>query len=124
MSRLAALLMFFAWLLYGAMPVVAMPPVPGTVVERTEAVTRHHGEHDHGKTIETAKAAHAHGDMQKPCPHGGKGCVAPFCAACLTLPPEIAAGDGSPFDYAYPAPAVERALLPSAPAPLTPPPRA
>ncbi|MGK6313999.1 hypothetical protein [Neorhizobium sp. DT-125] len=127
MSRFAALLMVFAWLLYGAMPVVAMPLAPAAV-ERSETVAQdhapHHGKHDHGKPAETAKAAHVHGDAQQPCPHGAKSCIAPFCAACLTLLPDIAISGEDRFAHGYPAPAIDQALVPPATAPLTPPPRA
>lgn len=124
MSRLAAVLMFCAWLLYGAMPAVGMPYVTVPAEHNAQAMQDHSQHHDHGKATETAKAAHSHGSSQQPCPHGGKTCVTPFCTACLTLLPELAIGDDSPFHYDYPAPAIERALVSPATAPLTPPPRA
>ncbi|CDZ44759.1 Hypothetical protein NGAL_HAMBI2427_08340 [Neorhizobium galegae bv. orientalis] len=120
MSRLAAILMFFAWLLYGAMPAVGMPYVPAA----NPPVMQDHSQHrDHGKATETEKTGHSHGSSQPPCPHGGKTCVTPFCAACLTLPPELAIGDDGRFAHAYPSPAIEQALASPATAPLTPPPR-
>ncbi len=122
MSRLAALLMFVAWLLYGAMPALTMPSMP---IEPAAVIQDHSGGHDHGKMAGAAKAMeHSHGNNQQPCPHGGKTCVTPFCAACLTLLPEIAAGDDSPLIRSHPAPGIELALVFPAPAPLTPPPRA
>ncbi|MBW6420866.1 hypothetical protein KX729_05380 [Rhizobium sp. XQZ8] len=121
MSRLAALLMFVAWLLYGAMPAIGMPYM---AAEQVPAIQDHSGGHDHGKMAEATQAEHSHGSTQQPCPHGGKTCVTPFCAACLTLIPEIDAGDKSPFVHAYPAPGIELVLVYPAPAPLTPPPRA
>jgi len=129
MSRFAAIVMFLAWLLYGAMPAVATPLIPVSAVqaapiEHDHSQHRGPGQHDHGKTAETAKAVHAHGDTQQPCPHGGKTCVMPFCAACLTLLPAIIIRDDSRFVHAYPVPAIEQALVSPAPAPLTPPPRA
>jgi len=124
MSRLAALLMFCAWLLYGAMPAVGMPYMPLPAVQSVPAMKDDAQHHEHGKMVETAKATHSHARSQQPCPHGGKVCVTPFCAACLTLLPELAIGNDSPFLYDYPAPAVERALVSPATAPLTPPPRA
>lgn len=123
MSRLAALLMFCAWLLYGAMPAVGMSYMPVPAVPSAPAMKDHSQHRDHGKTVETAKAGHSHAPSQQPCPHGGKICATPFCAACLTLLPELAIGDDSPFHYDYPAPAIERALVSPAAAPLTPPPR-
>ncbi|MFB9950461.1 hypothetical protein ACFFP0_16505 [Rhizobium puerariae] len=125
MSRVTAIFMFLAWLLYGAMPAMAVPSMP--MAQQTTATqdhSRHHGQGKTVETVETAKAMHSHGEAQKPCPHGGKTCAMPFCAACLTLLPEIAASHDGPPGYAYPAPAMERALVAPAPAPLTPPPRA
>lgn len=121
MSRLAALLMFVAWLLYGAMPAVGMPSMP---MQPAPVLQEHSGVHDHGQMAEAAKAEHSHGSTQQLCPHGGKTCVTPFCAACLTLLPEIALGDNSPLIHSHPAPGTELALVYPAPAPLTPPPRA
>lgn len=121
MSRSAAILMFFAWLLYGAMPAVGMPYMQAA---SPAAVQDHSQHHDHGKATETAKAGHSHGSSQQPCPHGGKTCVTPLCAACLTLLPEMAIGDDGRFAHAYPSPAIEQALASPAAAPLTPPPRA
>lgn len=124
MSRLAALLMFLSWLLYGAMPAVGMPSIMPAPMQQMSSAQEHSGGHDHSKMAQTAKAEHSHGDNQQPCPHGGKTCVTPFCAACLTLLPEIAAGDDSPFVHSHPVPGIELALVCPAPAPLTPPPRA
>jgi hypothetical protein len=121
MSRLAAILMFAAWLLYGAMPAVGMPYVPAD--QGAPVMQDHSQHHDHGKVTETAKAAHSQGPSQQPCPHGGKTCVTPFCAACLTLLPELAIGETGRSAHAYPSPATEQALLFPATAPLTPPPR-
>jgi hypothetical protein len=113
MSRVAAIMMFFAWILYGAMPAIGMPSMPD-----------HSGHQGHEMSVKTSAAERSHGQNQPPCPHGGKICVTPFCAACLTLLPEIAAVDDSPLFYAYPAPASERDHISTKTAPLTPPPRA
>ncbi|MBP2560135.1 hypothetical protein J2857_002904 [Neorhizobium galegae] len=124
MSRLAAIMMFFAWLLYGAMPAVGMPSMP-VPAEHTAQVMQDRAQHrDHGTTTEMAKASHAHGSPQQPCPHGGKTCVTPFCAACLTLLPALAIGDGGRSAYAYPSPAIEQVPVSPPTAPLTPPPHA
>jgi len=121
MSRLVALLMFVAWLLYGAMPAVGMPSMP---MAPAPVMQDHSGGHDRSKMLEAAKAEHSHDSNQQPCPHGGKTCVTPFCAACLTLLPEIAARDNSPYIHSHPTPGTQLALVYPAPAPLTPPPRA
>lgn len=123
MSRLAAIMMFFAWLLYGAMPAVGMPYVPVPAEHNVQVMRDHSQHHNHAKMTETAKASHSHGSSQQPCPHGGKTCVTPFCAACLTLLPELAIGENGRSAYAYPSPAIEQALVSPATAPLTPPPR-
>ncbi len=123
MSRLAAVLMFFAWLLYSAMPAVGMPYVPMPAEHNAQAAQDRPQHHDHGKMPETTKAAHSHGSSQQPCPHGGKTCVTPFCAACLTLLPEFAIRQNGRVAYAYPLPTVEQALTSPATAPLTPSPR-
>jgi hypothetical protein len=155
MSRFAALLMFLAWLLYGAMPATAMPmgsgpmagmdmsPAPhaphvmaedGTAAHAMTSPTRpSHAmgdmAHDHGASAEVPKAkmttakAMASADAAH-CPHGGKICVAPFCAACLTLLPEMTFIDGRPLAYRYPAPGPAPHLVSADPLPATPPPRA
>jgi hypothetical protein len=124
MSRLATVLMFVSWLLYGAMPAVGMPSIMPASTQQMSSAPAHSAAHDHSKMAATAKAEHSHGNTQQPCPHGGKTCVTPFCAACLTLLPEIVAGDDSPFAHSHPAPDVVLALVYPALAPLTPPPRA
>ena len=123
MSRLAALLMFVSWLVYGAMPAVVMPSVTHAPMQQMSSAQAHSGGHDHSKMAEAAKAEHSHGSTQQPCPHGGKTCVTPFCAACLTLLPEIATRDNSPLVHSHPKPGIELALVYPVPAPLTPPPR-
>jgi hypothetical protein len=122
MSRFAALMMVLAWMLYGAMPAIGMPSMPMQGPPVTKIV-QHHAEHgNHDMASKPAEVAHSHG-APAPCPHGGKVCSTPFCAACLTLLTEVATGENGRFVYAYPAPAVEQALASPDPAPLTPPPR-
>lgn len=169
MSRFAALLMFIAWLLYGAMPATAMPmgdsPMAGMVMgaggagtdtnapathdmaemaggAAAHAMTSHpmpaNGTssntmagmaHDHGSPIggpagkmPAANKAMAFKDVSH-CPHGGKICVAPFCAACLTLLPDLTFIDGRSVAYRYPAPGIAADLTSAGPSPATPPPR-
>ncbi|MBP1842275.1 hypothetical protein J2046_000519 [Rhizobium petrolearium] len=129
MSRIAAVFMFFAWLLYGAMPAMATSSVlvsgkqPATIAH-DHSQHRGHGQHKHDRTVEAAQTAHMHGDTTQPCLHGAKACAAPFCAVCVTLLPNAATGDAGRIIHAYPAPAVEQTLVSPVPAPLTPPPRA
>jgi hypothetical protein len=126
MTRLAAIMMFAAWLLYGAMPVMAMP-TPSTAQQPTAemAMQDHAQHHDMATAGSTAPSPHAHGDAQSQCPHGsGKGCMAPFCAACLVLLPQIAFADPSRFVHPHPAPEPVAPLVISASRPPTPPPRA
>jgi hypothetical protein len=139
MKRLAAMMMFAAWLLYGAMPAMAMPGMgdmagmPIAPQAMTEAVHDHGQHHDTKGKAETAHAdqapadhaSHAHNEMSKPCPHGsGKGCVAPFCAACLVLLPDIAFADPGRFVHPTPDPQDAPSLVISAARPPIPPPRA
>ena len=119
MSRLATLLMFCAWLLYGAMPAVGMPAMADPAMEQAMPMMQDHSQHrgqDPGRMAEMSKT-------QQPCAHGGTLCTTPFCAACLTLLPELSFGQTGRFVHAYPAPALMQALASPAPAPLTPPPR-
>ncbi|OHV75829.1 hypothetical protein [Rhizobium sp. LCM 4573] len=122
MSRLAPLLMFLAWLLYGAMPAMASQPVAMPTFDHTAAAQQHSG---HGNHLAKAKAdaTEHHENSQKPCPHGAKNCVMPFCAACVTLLPEPLQAGGKHFTFSYPAPEPVQALISAGPAPIDPPPR-
>jgi hypothetical protein len=122
MSRIAAIMMFLAWLLYGAMPAVGMP-IMQPVEETAQASMPDHAMHGMGKATQMAEKTHVHGKSQQNCPHGGKICVTPFCAACLTLLPEISFASQRSAQL-YPNPALARSLLSAASAPLIPPPRA
>ncbi|MDE1159622.1 MAG: hypothetical protein PW791_15365 [Neorhizobium sp.] len=149
MSRFAVLLMFLAWLLYGAMPATAMPmgdsPMTGMDMSDMAGGIAPHAMtgmmHDHGGStgssnrasgaasgrvpITTAPAAKVAAIRDAPhCPHGGKVCVAPFCAACLTLLPELVFIDGRAVAYRYPAPGLVPDRPSNGPSPATPPPRA
>ncbi len=128
MKQLAAIMMFAAWLLYGAMPAVAVVPVggqPGHVMSERPMI-EHSG---HGAAVsEAVHSDHADSDTQQPCPHAGKGgntiCVAPFCSACLVVLPHITFADSGRFIHRYPAPETGPSLTISGTEPLTPPPRA
>lgn len=126
MKKLAAIMMFAAWLLYGAMPAMAVMPMAGATDAGT-SMQQHtisvHSEHGDG-----AQSDAMHGQIQQPCPHksedGKKICVAPFCSACLVMPPHITFADSGRFIHRYPAPETGLSLIVSGSAPLTPPPRA
>ncbi|MBB6162642.1 hypothetical protein HNQ72_002460 [Rhizobium wenxiniae] len=132
MRQLAAIMMFAAWLLYGAMPAMAVMPMAGAVVAGSamDAGTSmpQHARSAHSGHGDVAQSGPVHGEMQQPCPHksegGNKICVAPFCSACLVMPPHITFADGGRFVHRYPAPETGLSLIVSGPAPLTPPPRA
>jgi|UPI00069A5685 hypothetical protein len=123
MSRLAPLLMFLAWLFYGAMPAMAAQPLAVTALDHAAASAQQHS--GHGDHVVKAKAdvAEHHKNSQKPCPHGAKNCVMPFCAACVTLLPEPLQAGGKHFTFSYPAPDLVRALISAEAAPIDPPPR-
>jgi hypothetical protein len=131
MRQLAAIMMFAAWLLYGAMPAMAVMPMAGSAMTGMpmdagtsmpqHAVSAHSG---HG---DVAQSDPMHGEMQQPCPHRSEGdnkiCVAPFCSACLVIPPHITFADSGRFIHRYPAPETGPSLIVYGAAPLTPPPR-
>ena len=128
------MMMFAAWLLYGAMPAMAVPDmggitgVPMAVEPMAEAGHGHALHQDMAAGSDataTDHASHAHGDTEKPCPHGSaKACVAPFCAACLVLLPQITFADTGRFIHPTPEPEDASPLILSAARPPVPPPRA
>ncbi|MCB5203095.1 hypothetical protein LH464_11495 [Neorhizobium sp. T786] len=121
MSRLAAMLMFLSWLLYGAMPAMASVPVTTSMQHTAHAASLEvqpsaHQDHAHAKAVQAA-------DESPPCPHGGKSCITPLCAACLTIVPYAAEGCGGALHLSGPVPDLTRALVASEPGPLERPPR-
>jgi hypothetical protein len=144
MKQFAAMMMFAAWLLYGAMPAMAMPSMPHALSDPAMMAVAGgsvqpdhsgHGGMSHdpvqnnpGQNMASAGASALHDDMSEPCPHSGPGgakiCVAPFCSACLVVLPDIAFADPGRFVHRYPAPEAGPSLIASGRAPLTPPPRA
>lgn len=121
MNRFAATLMAIACLLYAAMPAWAAPT--GAVPSMEMAAMAHdHGNHDMS-AMAMDHSDHS-GHTSKPCPHGAEGCVAPFCAACLVIVPEIIFQPLSRIAFSYPAPSPARQMIPHAPALNLPPPRA
>lgn len=127
MKQIAAILMFAAWLLYGAMPAMAMPSMPHPMsgeMDMSTSMTAMQDHAQHTDKMANAASSHVHGDVDQRCPHGGKACVAPFCSACLVVLPEMAFADNGRFIHRYPAPERGLSLVTSGMAPLTPPPRA
>jgi hypothetical protein len=125
MKRLAAMMMFAAWLLYGAMPAMAMPVMTSAPQDAMQDHSQHHDMQKMADKSGATQTAPQHGDAEKPCPHGsGKGCVAPFCAACLVLLPDITFADPGRFVHPTPDPQDAPSLVISAARPPIPPPRA
>ncbi|MBB4348558.1 MULTISPECIES: hypothetical protein [Rhizobiaceae] len=132
MRQLATIMMFAAWLLYGAMPAMAVMPMAGAAMAgaaiNAGPATSQHAMPVHSGHGDIAQSDPMHGEIQQPCPHksedGKKICVAPFCSACLVMPPHITFADSGRFIHRYPAPETGLSLIVSGPAPLTPPPRA
>jgi hypothetical protein len=115
--------MFLAWLFYGAMPAMAGQPLASPTFDHPAiSIQQHSGHSDHMAEAKAGASEH-HKSSQKPCPHGAKNCVMPFCAACVTLLPEPAQADGKHFAFSYPTPEPAQALISGGPAPLDPPPR-
>ncbi|MGF9562755.1 hypothetical protein [Neorhizobium sp. JUb45] len=123
MNRFAATLMALACLLYAAMPLAAAPVA--AVAEPAMVMTHDHAGHDAAMKNMAAMDHSSHsGKSSKPCPHGGKGCVTPFCAACLVLLPDLAFQPLSRFVSSYPPPSPAPEMVPHAPGLDLPPPRA
>jgi len=131
MRQLATIMMFAAWLLYGAMPAMAVMSMAGAAMAgaaiNVGPAMSQHAMPVHSGHGDVAQSGSMHGEMQQPCPHksegGNKICVAPFCSACLVMPPHITFADNDRFLHRYPAPETGLSLTVSGSAPLTPPPR-
>ncbi|WP_162939446.1 hypothetical protein [Neorhizobium sp. NCHU2750] len=141
MKQLAAMMMFAAWLLYGAMPAIGMPSMSGpmgsgmtsdmTTDMPGQMMAMSDGHHDMAKSQAGRMVERHAGVMQAasglPCPHfgsgGGKICIAPFCSACLVTPAEITFADTGRLIHRYPAPERGPSLIVSGLQPLVPPPR-
>ncbi|THV23293.1 hypothetical protein [Peteryoungia ipomoeae] len=128
MRSLVRLLLLIAALAYGAMPMTGMSAMAMPIAHGTNA-----GDHP------AAPVASAMTDMD--CPHSGSqlthagtadGSGAPdkpmktvwHCAACLTLPADLAMDDSGKPARAAEAPALPARLVSQMSAPVTPPPRA
>ncbi len=133
MKQLAAIMMFAAWLLYGAMPALAMPFMPHEMTGQTVPSGTPMASHDHSQyagtadiaagNTTTAHAGDAQGGHRQSCPNGNQICAAAFCSACLVVLPDLAFADTGRFIHRYGAPQTGAPLIFSGLAPLTPPPR-
>ncbi len=119
MRAFALISMIFAWLVYGTLSAWAGCPTCASMTMQVQAkasVAHHHTE---GMTMPEMAAKDR--SAKDPCATG----VAhmPLCAACLVLPPADLLADGGRHVFAYPSPALDRALSDNRPAPQAPPPR-
>ncbi len=123
MRLLAILSMVIAWLLYGAMPVLASCPICDSVGAMPAASTMsiHETMADMpGMASHSDMAQHQEKKPQNPCA-GGMAHVA-SCAACLALTSTLMAEEGKRA-FSYPAPEPGQRLADSRPQPTAPPPR-
>jgi hypothetical protein len=119
MRALALMTMFFGWLVYSTLSAWAGCPTCASMstAVQTEASMTHHHMSGMAMPDMAAKADSA----KDPCSTG----VAhmPLCAACMVLPPADLLADGGKHVFAYPSPALDRALRDNRPTPQAPPPR-
>ncbi|MBB2670740.1 UNVERIFIED_ORG: hypothetical protein GGE44_000281 [Rhizobium esperanzae] len=125
MRTLALITMVLGWLVYSGMSAWAGCPTCASMNApvAAEAGSMHHEmggmEMSDGAIPEgVAKTA----PMKDPCATGDSAHM-PLCSACLLLPPAIMVVDSARSAFAYPTPALARALDDDRPAPQAPPPR-
>lgn len=122
MNRFAATLMAIACLLYVGMPAWSVPAKAAPLA--TIAMPQDHRDHGGAKNMAAMDHASHSGKSAKPCPHGGEGCVTPFCAGCLVVLPDPAFQPLNRMAFSYPAPSPAPEMVPHAPSLNLPPPRA
>ncbi len=122
MNRFAATLMTIACLLYAGMPAWSVPAKAAPLAAIT--ISNDHGNHGAAHNMAAMDHSNHSGKSSKPCPHGGEGCVTPFCAACLVVLPDPVFQPLARFAFSYPAPPHAPEMIPHAPALTLPPPRA
>ncbi|MBD8685838.1 hypothetical protein IFT56_02715 [Rhizobium sp. CFBP 13717] len=113
------MLMFLAWLLYGAMPAQA---AFGLSVPTSDATSQMSHE-QHADHAASESEAH-HAGKGDPCPHRGSMSHAPFCAACIVLIPQFRLAKMERLPHGNPKSHVLHAFIGTVPAPPLPPPRA
>jgi hypothetical protein len=119
MRALALITMFFGWLVYSTMSAWAGCPTCASMNMSVQAdsSTAHH--HMEGMAMPDMAAKD---DSAKDLCSTGIAHM-PLCAACVVLPATATIPDGGKHVFAYPAPALDRALRDNRPAPQAPPPR-
>ncbi|EJZ20356.1 hypothetical protein NE852_04780 [Rhizobium sp. Pop5] len=120
MRTLALITMVFSWLVYSAMSAWAGCP---TCASMNAPAAPMAGTMQHAMAgMDMPEPAGKANRLKDPCAAGGAAHM-PLCAACLLLPPTVLATTGAKAVFAYPAPALARALDDNRPAPQAPPPR-
>ncbi|MDO1581156.1 hypothetical protein [Rhizobium oryzicola] len=129
MRRIAFLMAVLAWLFQGLMPALALPlpdAIPGAMsgampmAHASMEAMPHEGHEAH---------MHMDGQAKTHCPDCDKkpvktSCAMSFCAACMSLVPDLVMADGKPIAASYPGPMPAEPLLDTIPRPIAPPPRA
>lgn len=119
MRAVVHIMMFLAWLLYGAMPAQAAFGL--TMPMRDVSGQTSHAQHtDH---VAPGSQPH-HAAKGDPCPHRGSLNHAPFCAACIVLIPQFRFAHMERLPHDHPKRSMLHAFIGSIPAPPLPPPRA
>ena len=124
MRAFALMTMFFGWLVYSTMSAWAGCPTCGSmnmaVQAEAGAAHLHTGGMNMGGVMSNGMAT-KNNAAKDPCTAGTT--HMPLCAACMVVPPADFIADGGKAVFAYPAPALDRALRDNRPAPQAPPPR-
>ncbi|WHO72733.1 hypothetical protein [Rhizobium sp. BT03] len=119
MRTLALVTMVLSWLVYSAMSAWAGCPTCASMNAPVAAeATMHHQTASMHRPDAAGKADPA----KDPCSTGNAAHI-PLCSACLLLPTAIMVVDSAKPVFAYPIPALARALDDDRPAPQAPPPR-
>jgi hypothetical protein len=117
MRAFLRLMLIFAALAYGAMPLSGMAMQGAAVSEQHHDAMAHMHSDDGDTSLNAASSRSDCGDK-----HGMFGCG--HCAACLTLPALLMGLGARPFLHGAPMPAVSHQLFSTHNLPLLPPPRA
>ncbi|NKL23753.1 hypothetical protein [Rhizobium leguminosarum] len=118
MRTLALITMLLGWLVYSVMSAWAGCPTCASMNAAAIETGMRHEMAGMDMPQMTEKAA----PSKDPCAAGNAAHM-PLCAACLLLPPTVTVMDGGKSIFAYPAPALARALDDDKPVPQPPPPR-
>ncbi|XAZ24216.1 hypothetical protein LVY75_13425 [Sinorhizobium sp. B11] len=125
MRAFALITMFFGWLVYSTMSAWAGCPTCASmnmaVQAEIGAAHLHTDGMDMGGMMSKSDMAAKNNSAKDPCATGAA--HMPLCAACMVMPPAYFIADDGKAAFAYPAPALDRALRDNRPAPQAPPPR-